>query len=527
MTERLELDTVEILGLAREYRALADEMLASLRKLELGLDGQGAPWGDDTPGRTFAEAYLPALRQVLGGLHTVAQSIHMHGESLTGFADSLAIQDSANGATIRGAADSIGASPSTTSTPQSVMTTTTPVPSNNRMATRIFTGHGAHAPAVEGTDTPAVESETPVPPTASSARTSEAESRTPQVSSQQSQPLNQQSRPLAQQPQSQQSQERIPHSPHQQSPRQQPPKQPTPVPSNQGRSGSPTTTAAAAPGNTRPAASPPDTPRASAPASRQRPGVTAGPEDQSQPGRPGSNRHASAHRAASSQLENDRRRETISSLSDRHRIKLSGLDHPEIDDGVLAEVAAALDEVLPTYPAIDLREVAISELPPDEVSTTMWNWTPRPERPHLYTTRIVLAAGAARNPRSLAYEVRKAVECNKLVSGSERRPVYSTVVRELGRALDIAGGFQARRRVQRVLLAEFLPAARERNGLREVLDCYREWRGALSGYAFYGRRLNPGTALAEAFTDVHLHGAAASAPARVLHQLLVETATRS
>ncbi|MGW4720308.1 hypothetical protein [Nocardia sp. NPDC004260] len=170
--------------------------------------------------------------------------------------------------------------------------------------------------------------------------------------------------------------------------------------------------------------------------------------------------------------------------------------------------------------------MAISELPDGEVSTMMWNWTPEPDGPRLYTARIVLAAAAARDPQQLAHRVRRAVESNELVLGSEERPVYSTVVRELGRALDVAGGFRARQRAQRVLLAEFLLTAEKRKGLRAALDSYRIWRSRLGGCAFYGRRLHPGLALAEAFTDVHLHGGVASAPARALHRLLVETATQ-
>ncbi|MEU7768606.1 hypothetical protein AB0B25_26355 [Nocardia sp. NPDC049190] len=211
-------------------------------------------------------------------------------------------------------------------------------------------------------------------------------------------------------------------------------------------------------------------------------------------------------------------------MIERYGIEVSGFDDPDIDDDVVVEFATALDDVLPRYPAIDLRGVAICELRADEVSTATWNWTPAPDGPHPYTARIALASAVARDPLGLARRVRLAVESREFVSGSEERPVYSTIVRELARALDVAGCFRARRRAQSALLAHFLPSIGNRDGVRTALDSYREWRSALSGYAFYGRRLHPGRCLAEAFTEVHLHGTSASAPAQVLHHLLVETA---
>lgn len=55
-------------------------------------------------------------------------------------------------------------------------------------------------------------------------------------------------------------------------------------------------------------------------------------------------------------------------------------------------------------------------------------------------------------------------------------------------------------------------------------EAYENWRGQLSGYSFWKGGFHPTEALAEAFADVELNGDRASEPARVLYELLVDTA---
>ncbi|MEU7633815.1 hypothetical protein AB0C34_28200 [Nocardia sp. NPDC049220] len=515
MPERLVLDPTEVVRLSRKYAVLADEAMELLWQLKVGLDSQGAPWGDDKPGRTFAETYLPALHQLLDGLHTVVRTVDMHGENLAGLAETIAVQDDTIAASVREVEDPISELPSSGSVPSSVTATTIPTSSGSVSSTSPAAEHSANSVAAE--------SAYPVSPTAFGHAPQAAKEQVPRFpSDRQPQPIRQ-PQPPTQQPQSPtpqlQSQGPAPQS-QQQSPQRRPR-----VTADRDRPSARTITAAGASAGTGASASP-TMPRPSGPASLQRrAGVPAADEAPPPRGGSGNTKPASARPATSSRPKPDNDRpKIVRSVVERYGIEVSGFDNPDIDDDVVVEFAAALDDVLPRYPAIDLRGVAICELRRGEVSTATWNWTSTPDGPRHYTTRIVLAAAAARDRGGVTRRVRLAVESNQLVPGSEERPVYSTIVRELGRALDVAGGFRARRRVQSVLLAHYLPLAGKRDGLRAVLDSYREWRGGLSGYSFYGQRLHPGRCLAEAFTDVHLHGASASAPARVLHHLLVQTA---
>ncbi|WP_327147444.1 WXG100 family type VII secretion target [Nocardia sp. NBC_01329] len=218
-------------------------------------------------------------------------------------------------------------------------------------------------------------------------------------------------------------------------------------------------------------------------------------------------------------------------LAERHGVRAFGFDTPGVPPEVLMEMVAAVNDVLPRHPAITLSAIGIADLPGSAATRLDLEPAdpgPRDTSPDTVAggiARITLSVRSAVEPAELERAVRSDEDAGVLAPGCAQRPVYSTVVRELGRVLDAAGGFRARTATRHALVAAYLPLASPENtdSLARTVSGFREWRAQLSG-AFRGGRFDPEAALAEAFTEVVLDVARASLPARALHRLLVETA---
>ncbi|MGW1741087.1 hypothetical protein ACWCPQ_20020 [Nocardia sp. NPDC001965] len=219
-------------------------------------------------------------------------------------------------------------------------------------------------------------------------------------------------------------------------------------------------------------------------------------------------------------------------LAERHDVRAFGFDTPGVPREVLMEMTAAVHDVLPRHPAIALAALGLAEL----ADGTTIRLDPEPSNQPAGSDadvdsivgrplRITLAVRAAVEPAALERAVRSDAEAGLLAPGCTQRPVYSAVVRELGRALDAAGGFRARTATRHALVAAYLPLAdRGATGsLARTVSGFGQWRAQLSG-GFRAGRFNPEAALAEAFTEVVLDVARASHPARTLHRLLVDSA---
>ncbi len=222
-------------------------------------------------------------------------------------------------------------------------------------------------------------------------------------------------------------------------------------------------------------------------------------------------------------------------LAEQYGVRAFGFDTPALGRGVLLELAAAVHDVLPRHPAIALRAIGIDEI--DGGCVTRLDREPiadesdsaaRPDPDtgqERFGVRITLATAVAVEPDQLQHAVRADEDAGLLAPGCAQRPVYSSIVRELGRALDAAGGFRARPASRRALLAAYLPLASPQatSTLGRTVTGFVQWRAELSG-GFRDGRFEPAAALAEAFTEVVLDAGRASPPARVLHRLLVESA---
>lgn len=177
----------------------------------------------------------------------------------------------------------------------------------------------------------------------------------------------------------------------------------------------------------------------------------------------------------------------------RHGLTLVGFESPGPSEATLHELLSVVEALLAKYP-IDLRGIAITDNP----------------------------SGAVRGDRGDG-SADSGVWMILQSADSER---HSSVVRAFGQALDIAGELRARGMAQHSLIGEYLRISGHRSGdrLSGVVSGYRRWRGQLPGCGSVTCRFDPATALAEAFVEVELQAAEASAPAKILHEVLVRTA---
>lgn len=193
-------------------------------------------------------------------------------------------------------------------------------------------------------------------------------------------------------------------------------------------------------------------------------------------------------------------------LTERHAVEVTGFDLPGVEDTAVREFAAAVDRVLTDYPAVVLDRVAVADLGGDG-SPVRWERESRDDRAPAVRS-ITLDQNVARAPAPPGLQV------------------YAATVRELAAALDAAGSGVVGRRVQRILIAEYLRRAAGRyTTLGEVVRGYRRWRDELNENLGGADEFDVQRALGCAFADVVLHGARASAQAQVLHAALATAAS--
>ncbi|MFC9432370.1 hypothetical protein [Nocardia sp. NPDC057030] len=523
---RLEVDVDTLTRLARQYVVLADEMHETIQNLTFRLAAHGEPWGDDEPGREFAAQFVPALREVLDGLTTVRSNVHAQGANLAAMIKNLQVADAAVASTV-GQADpdsSQAVAASAAASPGSIPPVSSPADSqptgvrlNGSIPRSPWPVAQSPRPQMSETRSPIPGHPLELPQTQSAQQNPSSPDQNPNGGpSNPAQARQHQIGAPAERQLPRDTSTRATYAPRVAAPTDSVHPRTGPTPANSGQvTVSPISGA-------KPPVGPPG------PASTQPGADNSSPQSPQSPKRnrvKTDNPTAKPPKPEARGLRPERRpREIARLLRERHSISVSGLDDNAMNETVCAEFAAALDDILPAYPAIDLREAAIAELPDGQMSTAVWNWRSGPNGPAPYTARIVLATNVARDPTLLAERVASEVAAGELVAEWAERPVYSTVVRELGCALDVAGHFRARREVQHALIDEHVRSLPPPLRLRTVIDSYRVWRADLSPHSFYGPRLLPGAALAEAFTEVQLRGPEACAPARVLHRLLTATA---
>ncbi|WP_433759770.1 hypothetical protein [Nocardia sp. CA-135398] len=196
-------------------------------------------------------------------------------------------------------------------------------------------------------------------------------------------------------------------------------------------------------------------------------------------------------------------------LADQHGVRVVGFDTPGLRVSVVREFVAAVDRVLTDYPVIVLDVVAVAEL---GAESGVVRWSSEPRGPGCAVRSITLDQRSAQEPRE--------------ATGTEPG-IYAATLGEFGPALDGAGGGLARRRAQRVLVAEYLrlEPGRQRT-LAEVVRGYQHWRAELTGDTTAAGGFDVSRAFGAAFAEVVLRGNEARIQARTLHAVLIDAASR-
>jgi hypothetical protein len=100
--------------------------------------------------------------------------------------------------------------------------------------------------------------------------------------------------------------------------------------------------------------------------------------------------------------------------------------------------------------------------------------------------------------------------------------MYAAILRELGAAIDLVGGFRAHKEAQRALITEYMRVNGPRGEtLSRVVAGYKRWRAQLGDNCFEQGLFVPGRALAEGFAAVESSEDEANGPQKVLGRLLV------
>ncbi|MEV0295961.1 WXG100 family type VII secretion target [Nocardia sp. NPDC050710] len=551
MGQSLYVDPDEMRRTAAELRALAEETARVVAELKADLAREGECWGDDKPGKTFAESYVPGAKQGMTGFENLVQNVEAMSSNLRSTVESFENQDRDAGNSIRDSDSDTGSTRVPGTTYPSWNDQSNSGGDQDRQAPG--TGQAPNDAAQSGSGSPAAGNNgtNAQQPAGQRHADSSAGSNSPGSDS-------------------------GPGGHQQQAPSQ--PTTPGPNPSAPAASApSPAASASPSPGSGRgagtpttstPNAQPPGGRNASAPAASRNPGAPwsklgtgTSPEQQSPPpggrnasaprnpgapwSKPGTGtspeqqpppRVAPPRRPAAPKpapepeqrknpapkvqpkpVTGDEAMRIITAMAVRHNLHITGFEASGISAQTAQEISDAVDSVLTKYP-IALRGIEIAESGGDlsSVENRAEPTAPEPEpEPEPW---IVLDRRAVDDPGALSGRDQPRAR----PVGNAHRPMRTRILREFGHVADLVGGFRARQTVQRALITEYLRVTgAEGRTLAHVVDGYRRWRDQLGENCFRDGVLDPGRALAEGFATVEQGGVQAPGPAKVLHRLLL------
>ncbi|MGY4098712.1 hypothetical protein ACW2Q0_03980 [Nocardia sp. R16R-3T] len=539
MGQSLHIDPDRVHALITRLADVAESAQRDLTELKSTLAREGKPWGDDEPGKMVGDSYEPQAKKGLEGYHNLVENLRGLSKGIADAADAFRDQDQQGGQQIR----TIGDTPIDSNRP--VYSGTNPVwpsaqtqPTDSRSDTDNQTG----------TQNPS-DGTAPSSP----AESNDIPSTYPQPESAGYNPVG---GPAVTQPS-------YPDSDTPQV-RQDAPQQPeADTPTENGANTAPPSAASnsvpTAAGSTPPAATAPPSTGDSASAGKaagtpwsRMPSLSGTPWSGARSGSrppgqifpPQSRRGRAANPTPSKREDKSRKKKreslkaqhiqpptdaaalaAIRELADRHGLQLVGFDTSGIGREMAAQLIAAVDDILGKYPIIELGGIEITELGDSRISRVARDSANG--GPEAATTGqwILLDRTLVTNPARLREKVYAAVKSGDSVTGSEERPMYSTIVGDLGRIMEGHVDQRTRKLAQRCLITEY-----ERiNGpwdsddtLARIIGGYRRWRDQLGGSSVIEGRFQPRAALVAAFAEVELRGDDACGPARVLYRLLVE-----
>ncbi|WP_433760177.1 hypothetical protein [Nocardia sp. CA-135398] len=545
MGQSLHIDPDRIHALVTELAAVAESARQDLAELTNALAHEGKPWGDDEPGRMVGETYEPQAKKGLEGYQNLVDNLRGLSKGVSEVADALDDQDRDGGQQIR----SIGSNPPVSVTPDPV-----------------WSGPGTPRTISPATDSGTNTNATPTSPNTSTPTSSPQPTATPTAYPRPETPgYGPVAAPTPVAPQS--------VYPDSSTPPTGPDAASQPEAQSSTGDGENAATPSvaddsipAAPGATSPAATAP--PRAGDPAAAEKPtgtpwsrtpGATYPPIQSGTPwsgartgARPPAQVFAPSPAGVGPAQSGDQKRKdksrkkkrespeaaqarvptdaaalaAVRELADRHGLQIVGFDTSGIGQETVAQLAAAIDDILGKYPFVELGGLEITGLGDGRISRVTRD---RSEDESQASTGswILLDRALVANPAQLSERVSAAIQSGNSVAGSEERPMYSTIVGDLGRIMESQAGQPIRGLVQRALITEY----RRIDGpwgagdsLARIVGGYRRWRDQLGANSILDGRFQPSAALVAAFVEVELRGDDACGPARVLYRLLVEGA---
>ncbi len=537
MDQSLYVDPDELRNSADELRTLAAETERRVATLKAALADAGECWGDDAPGKAIAASYVPGVRKNMKGFDNLVQNIETIGSNLRTMAENFENQDLDGGNDVR---DSLPDPlypnyPDLGNAPWNEQPDQATEPNRSSPVEQQSQQHSepssAGSPAPE--DTGGAGAQQPAQQQLANAPTDpDSPGRDSGNNSGSSDPNDTGSEEAGG------NQQQIPSQPATSGPGSaaappagSAPWSSSPSPSSDRKTGSgPTAT---------PSARSPGSRDASTPASQNsrvpwsKPGTGATPENQSPPRvspprRPTTPKKApepkqrksaapkKAPKKAPKPVTADEAMQILTAMAARHSLRISGFEASGISTQTAQEIADAVDTVLTKY-ALSVRGIAVEDGGGDLSRMENRSQAAAPE------PWIVLDHRAATNPGILSGRDRPWTETRPGADG--RRPMHTTMLRELGSVVDLAGGFRARPTAQRALITEYLRVTgAEGRTLAQVTDGYRRWRDQLGEYCFRDGVLDPGRALSAGFATVVQGGVQAPGPAKVLHRLLLTMA---
>ncbi|MBO0856184.1 MAG: hypothetical protein J2P18_20735, partial [Nocardia sp.] len=367
----LRVDPAELAALGQQLLALADRAAQLHEKAQSIVHTAGPCWGDDEPGRQFADTYLPDAGAISGKASQFVQALRVYGNNVTATARNLSDQDRIGGAAVN---------------PQTPKQVSVALPAGSTpSASARYPGNGADSASPGTVSAPGSNA-----PAAPASATSVAQPNRAGAPNQATAPNRT-------------------ASPEQAGDSDPAPRQSASAPRSPDET-MPGSSSAKDPAATRPQST--SSPRTSAEPSRTSPSLTAEsarPADAGAPTGPdGAQRTGQLAKASGSQPDSDsdhanprpappRQRKqdeakqqpkapgkasqeqaerpksrAAEELAKHYGVRLAGLDLPGADESALAELDAALESFLRRYPFAAPRTVAIRALPEGEWSQVSW-----------------------------------------------------------------------------------------------------------------------------------------------------------
>ncbi|WP_433683868.1 WXG100 family type VII secretion target [Nocardia sp. CA-119907] len=552
MAESVWADLDAMRNSAAQLDADADEVARMVADLKADLAREGEFWGDDDPGKAIAESYVPGADKAMEGMENLVQAVRSIQSQLASAAETFGQQDLAGAQHINNNnadptdvttdADSTGGYRSPTSTPTAATPTTgqstpqgsTPVSHINPTSTDRRETDDSAAPNNIG-QSPSAQSPSAQSADPQSDAPADNDGRDPDGNggADNSQAPTDDANSTDTTPPG--STAAAPPSTAAANPPASTGVRANPLSAKQSGSGARTAgstagtpwsgNSAGTPWSKAPAASSPTSspsngapPRVSPPRPGGRPGADKGAADKNKK----KDKRAAPQRPVPQRAETDTEAMRIArEMAARHNLEIRGFESSGIHADTVREMAAALDAMLGRY-TLPLHGIEIADLAGAPSRVENRNTEAESDDPAPW---IMLDRAAVANLRLLAATV--TVPHSTRPTRPER-PMYTTILRSLGGALDLAGGFRARTEAQRTLITEYLRVRGAKGDtLARVVSGYKRWRSALSDNCFRNGVFAPAAALAEAFAAVELDGDAASGPAKTLHRLLVTMAKAS